>query len=82
MCTAENRQSDPPFGHKGRNSLPAGKYEQEILERFQVVQSRRPDTISADVQVLEEYGKSRSFRQGATSEPHRFVKSLEKFRGY
>jgi len=32
------------------------------------VQQERPDIIPTDVQVLEDYGISRSFRQGATSE--------------
>lgn len=43
-------------------------YEREILERFQMIQERHPEIISRDVQVLEEYGLSRSFRRGATSE--------------
>jgi hypothetical protein len=45
-----------------------GWYEREILERFQVVQQKGPDIVPADVQVLEDYGISRSFRRGATSE--------------
>jgi hypothetical protein len=48
--------------------LAAERYEQEILERFQAIQSKRPDLISADTQVLEDYGISRSYRRGATSE--------------
>ncbi len=43
-------------------------YEREILDRFQTIQQRHPDIIPADVQVLEEYGLSRSFCRGATSE--------------
>jgi hypothetical protein len=43
-------------------------YERELLERLQQIQAQRPDIIPADVAVLEEYGWSRSFRRGATSE--------------
>jgi hypothetical protein len=66
--TAENQKNGPAFGYEGRTSLPSDRYEQEILERFQAIQSRRPDLISADTQVLEDYGISRSFRRGTTSE--------------
>jgi len=45
-------------------------YERELLERFQAIQHSHPDIIPADVQVLEEYGISRSFRRGATSAAH------------
>ncbi len=62
----EGRRNGPAFGDQaGRISYPW--YEREILERFQVVQQRRPDIIPPEVQVLEEYGLSRSFRRGATS---------------
>jgi len=43
-------------------------FEREILERLQGIQQSFPDLIAEDVQVLEEYGLSRSFRRGATSE--------------
>jgi hypothetical protein len=43
-------------------------YEREILERLQMIQDGHPELIPRDVQVLEEYGISRSFRQGATWE--------------
>jgi hypothetical protein len=64
----EGRTNGPAFGFEGKHSLGSGKYEQEILERLQSIQSTRPDLISADTQVLEDYGLSRSFRRGATSE--------------
>jgi len=41
---------------------------QEILDRVHTEQSRRPDLISLEVNVHEEYGLSRSFRRGATTE--------------
>jgi hypothetical protein len=42
--------------------------EMGILDRLQAVQARHPDLISPDVHVHEEYGLSRSFRRGSTSE--------------
>ena len=44
--------------------------EQEILERLSLIQEARPGLINKEVQVYEEYGVNRSFRQGATSEAH------------
>jgi hypothetical protein len=55
-------------------SLPDGEVdsmrslEQEILERLAMIQEARPELISKEVQVYEEYGVNRSFRRGATSE--------------
>jgi hypothetical protein len=57
----------PAFGNED-GCTRYGWYDREILERFQAVQQERPDIIPTDVQVLEDYGISRSFRQGATSE--------------
>jgi hypothetical protein len=77
--TAENHRNGPAFGAAGRTSLPVEKYEQEILERLQAIQVSRPDLISGDTQVLEDYGISRSFRRGATSEARaRGVKGEDK----
>lgn len=62
----EGRRHGPAFGdHAARISYYL--FEREILERFQVIQQRHPDIIGAEVQVLEDYGISRSFRRGATS---------------
>jgi len=58
----------PAFADPRTGNVPVDWYGREILERFQHIQSWRPDLIPADVQVLEEYGLSRSFRHGATSE--------------
>jgi hypothetical protein len=63
----EHRSHGPAFGNMD-GSCRYGWYEREILERFQVVQQKGPDIVPADVQVLEDYGISRSFRRGATSE--------------
>ena len=42
--------------------------EQDILERLLMIQEARPELISKEVQVYEEYGVNRSFQWGATSE--------------
>lgn len=43
-------------------------FEMGILDRLQAIQARHPELISPDVQVHDEYGLSRSFRRGFTSE--------------
>jgi len=58
----------PAFADAKSGRVHVDWFERELLERFQSIQSRRPDLIPSDVQVLEEYGLSRSFRRGATSE--------------
>jgi hypothetical protein len=49
-------------------SVRYDRVERELLDRFQIVQQQHPDIIPAEVQVSEEFGISRSFRRGATSE--------------
>jgi len=51
----------PAFADPRTGVVPVDWYESEILDRIQHIQSRRPDLIPADVQVLEEFGLSRSF---------------------
>lgn len=64
----EGRTNGPAF------SLPEGKtawptlYEREIIDHLVAVHAARPDLIPVEVQVLDEYGISRSVRRGATSE--------------
>jgi len=58
----------PAFAKARTGTIPTEWYERVILEHFQSIQQRRSDIIPAEVQVLEEYGLSRSFRRGATSE--------------
>jgi hypothetical protein len=43
-------------------------YEMDILDRLHLIQQHSPNLIPVDVQVYEEYGLSRSFRRGSTSE--------------
>jgi hypothetical protein len=57
----------PAFAGPGM-LLPYAAYERGILERFQAIQAQNPHIIPGDVNVTEEYGISRSFRRGATSE--------------
>jgi len=64
----ENRSRGPAFADSRSGEVRVDWYEREILERIQAIQQRRPDVVPPDVQVLEEYGLSRSFRRGATSE--------------
>jgi hypothetical protein len=65
---SEKLTRGPAFADKYGTIADSTMYEREILERFQFIQAKRPELISADTQVLEEYGISRSFRRGATSE--------------
>jgi hypothetical protein len=43
-------------------------FELDILDRLHSIQQQHPELIPPDVQVYEEYGLSRSFRRGSTSE--------------
>jgi hypothetical protein len=43
-------------------------YELDILDHLHLIQQQHPDLIPPDVRVYDEYGLSRSFRRGSTSE--------------
>jgi len=58
----------PMFSHHKGEILDERWLELEILERIAVIQQERPDIVKPDVLVHEEYGISRSFRRGATTE--------------
>lgn len=64
----ENRTHGPAFTCPQGQGRTVQWYEREILERIQLIQELKPELIQKEVQVLEEYGLSRSFRRGATSE--------------
>jgi len=64
----ERRVRGPAFADPRTGEVQVDWYEREILEHIQSIQQRRPDIVPADIQVLEEYGLSRSFRRGDTSE--------------
>ncbi len=43
-------------------------YELAILDRIHAIQTHQPSIVSPDVNVYDDYGLSRSFRRGSTSE--------------
>ncbi len=66
--TLEGRFHGPAFCDvHGALVLPADM-ELHLLDKLQVVQQHHPTLIPAEIIVSEEYGISRSFRRGATSE--------------
>lgn len=58
----------PAFADNKGKRIDSTWLEVEILDRFVLIQQRHPKIIPMDVHVYEEYGISRSFRQGATTE--------------
>jgi hypothetical protein len=58
----------PAFSHHRGEVLDERWLELEILDGIAVVQQHKPDIVRPDVQVHEEYGISRLFRRGATTE--------------
>ena len=58
----------PAFCDSFGNIAQPRIYERAILERLAQIQLKMPSLIPGDVNVLEEYGISRSFRRGSTSE--------------
>jgi hypothetical protein len=63
----ERMDRGPAFG-TAEGSIPYSWYEREFIDRFMLIQRQEPDIIEADAAVSEEYGISRSFHRGATSE--------------
>jgi hypothetical protein len=64
----QGRTSGPAFlGPKGEK-VKAGHFSQSFLSRFLEIQKQRPDIIPDNVDVLEEYGMSRSWRKGSDSQ--------------
>ena len=58
----------PMFRTSDGFPVKAGAYEEFFLQRLERTQAERPDLITKDTIVSEEYGIYRSFRRGATSE--------------
>jgi len=58
----------PAFSDAKGNPIDPRWIEMEILDRFRSIQEKDPSIIKPDVAVYEEYGISRSFRRGATTE--------------
>jgi hypothetical protein len=48
--------------------MRAKEMEEKFYERLESVKIKRADLIEANLEVSEEYGVSRSFRRGGTSE--------------
>jgi hypothetical protein len=61
-------QNGPLFQDDQGKSLKAGFFEPRFFDRLSQVQQRHPELLAPSVEVEEEFGISRSFRQGATSE--------------
>ena len=57
----------PAFIDKYGNRMTSKQMQPIILNALLRVQSNKPHIISSTVEVLEEYGISRSFRRGATT---------------
>ncbi len=58
----------PAFSDDRQRVIDPRWLETEILDRFRFIQEKRPTVIPPEVQVYEEFGISRSFRRGATTE--------------
>jgi hypothetical protein len=58
----------PAFSDNRGNVVDPRWIEMEILDRFRAIQEKTTGVIKPDVQVYEEFGISRSFRRGATTE--------------
>jgi hypothetical protein len=58
----------PAFSSERGEVVDPRWIEMEILDRLRAIQERDSSVIKEDVQVYEEYGISRSFRRGATTE--------------
>ncbi len=56
------------FRNENGTKMKCKELEQKFHERLETIQERRPDLLGSEVDVVEEYGVSRSFYQGATSE--------------
>jgi len=62
------RFQGPAFCTRSGSPAFTKDFELDILDRLHIIQQQHPELIPPDVQVYEEYGLSRSFRRGSTSE--------------
>jgi hypothetical protein len=62
------RTQGPAFTTSQGQPARTKDYELPILDRLHSIQSAHPTLIPADINVYEEFGLSRSFRRGSTSE--------------
>lgn len=65
---AQGLSHGPAFSDERGQTVDPRWIEMEILDRFRIIQEKRSGVIPAEVQVYEEFGISRSFRRGATTE--------------
>jgi hypothetical protein len=68
LKVSQGLERGPAFSNRTGQPLHTKWLELEILDRLHLIQGERPDLIPADVMVHEDYGLSRSFRRGATTE--------------
>jgi hypothetical protein len=63
----EGRLRGPAFCDTAGCIARAYDYEDAIISRLMTIQERTPDIIGREVNLMEEFGVSRSFRRGSTS---------------
>jgi hypothetical protein len=63
----DGRLSGPAFCNKLGQLIHPSVYQEEFAERLHLIQGRKPGLIPPDVDILEDFGISRSFRRGSTS---------------
>jgi hypothetical protein len=63
----EGRVQGPAFCDAHGEIARALVYEEAIITRLVAVQERSPETIAKEVNLMEEFGISRSFHRGSTS---------------
>jgi hypothetical protein len=84
----ENRRHGPAFVNDKGIPLGSLDMEEEVIDLLLRVQDRDKTLIPADINVSEEYGISRSFRRGATSEarargvPPDIIELVNRWRNY
>ena len=67
MHMSHGRTNGPAFCDSKGHRMKSAPMQQIILETLGKVQIQNPSVIPMSVDVLEEYGISRSFRRGATT---------------
>jgi hypothetical protein len=68
LKVAQGLLRGPAFSDRRGKPLDARWLELELLDRLHIIQGEKPDLIPEEANVHEDYGISRSFRRGATTE--------------
>jgi hypothetical protein len=63
----DGRLSGPAFCDKLGQPIQPSVYQEAFAERLHFIQGQKPGVIPPDVDILEDFGISRSFRRGSTS---------------